>query len=96
MVWGFLTVRGGVDPRKLGFLPRMVKFQRYGTASGPRMRPYPPDMELAQHTNLSHSEIGRWGWDFHTVRRGINQDVIRVRSRFIGVVDVWVDSDPAM
>ena len=23
-VWGFLTVRGGVDPRKLGFLPRLV------------------------------------------------------------------------
>ena len=23
--WGFLTVRGGVDPRKLGFLPRLVE-----------------------------------------------------------------------
>ena len=33
-------------------------------------------------------EIGRWGWDFDTVRRGINPDDIRVRPRVVGVVDV--------
>ena len=27
--WGFHTVQGGVDPRKLGFLPRLVEVWRY-------------------------------------------------------------------
>ena len=58
------------------------------------MGPYPPEVELAQHTNPSQSEIGRSGWDSHTVRVGINPDDIRVRPRVVGVVDVWMDSDP--
>ena len=62
---GFLTVRGGVDPRKLGFVPRLVEvLQRFGTTSGPGMGPYPPEVELAQHTNPIQSKMGRWGWVF--------------------------------
>ena len=53
-------------------------------------------MELAQHTNHSQPEIGRWGWDFDTVRRGINPDDIRFRPRVVEVVDVWIDSDLGM
>ena len=45
---------------------------------------------------MANQKIGRWGWDFHTVRRGINPDDIRVQSRVVGVVDVWMNSDPGM
>ena len=56
------------------------------------MGPYPPEAELAQHTNPSQSENGRRDWDFHTVRRVINPDDIRVRPRVVGVVDAcgWI------
>ena len=55
--WGFLTAQGGVDPRKLGFLPRLMEaigmwndlWTRDGTL-------YPPEMELAQHTNHGQSK----------------------------------------
>ena len=30
------------------------------------------------------------------MRGGINPDDIRVRPRVVGVVDVWIDSDPGM
>ena len=45
---------------------------------------------------MANQKIGRWGWDFHTVRGGINRDDIRVRPRVVGVVDVWMDSDPGI
>ena len=45
---------------------------------------------------MTNQKIGRWGWDFRTVRRGINPDDIRVRPRVVGVVDVWMDSDPGI
>ena len=45
---------------------------------------------------VANKKIGRWGWDFHAVRRGINPDDIRVRARVVGVVDVWTNSDPGM
>ena len=45
---------------------------------------------------MVNQKIGRWGWDLHTVRGGINPDDIRVRPRVFGVVDVWMDSDPGM
>ena len=36
--WGFLTVQGGVDPRKLGLLPRLVEvlemWNDFGTGDG--------------------------------------------------------------
>ena len=34
--------------------------------------------------------------DFHTVRGGINPGDICVRSRVVGIVYVWMDSDPGM
>ena len=37
---------------------------------------------------MANQKIGRWGWDFHTVRGGINPDDIRVPPRVVGVVDV--------
>ena len=37
---------------------------------------------------MVNQKIGRWGWDFHTVRGGINPGDIRVRLRVVGVVDV--------
>ena len=37
-----------------------------------------------------------WGWDFRTVRGGINPGDIRVRPRVVEVVYVWMDSDPGM
>ena len=52
--WDFLTVRGGIDPRKLGFLPRLMEviemWNDLWTGHGTL---YPPEnlMELAQHTN---------------------------------------------
>ena len=41
---------------------------------------------------IANQKIGRWGWDFHTVRGGINPDDIRVCPRVVGVVDVcgWI------
>ena len=60
------------------------------------MGPYPPEVELAQHMNPTQSEIGRWGWDFDTVRGGINPDDIRVHPRVVEVVHLWMDSDPGM
>ena len=60
------------------------------------MGPYTPEVELAHHTNPSQSEIGRWGWDCHTVRGDINPDDIRVCPLVVAVIDVWIDSDPGM
>ena len=45
---------------------------------------------------MTNQKIGRWGWHFHTVRGGINPDDIRARPWVVGVVDVWMDSDPGM
>ena len=71
-------------------------FLRHGTVSGPGMGPYPPKVELAQYANPSQSEIGRWGWDFHTVLRGIHPGDIRVHPWVVGVLDVRMDSDAGM
>ena len=93
---GFLTVQSGVDPRKLGLLPRLMKVLEMWNDLWTGDGPVYPEVELAQHKN--HDQIiGWWGWDFHTVRRGINLDDIRVRPRVVGVVvDVWMNSDPGM
>ena len=45
---------------------------------------------------MAKQKIGRWGWDLHTVRRGINPDDIHVRPWVVGVVDMLMDSDPGM
>ena len=60
------------------------------------MGPYPPEVELAQHANPANQGSAGGGWYFHNVRGVINPDDIRVRPRAIGVVDVWMDSDPGM
>ena len=50
--WGFLTVQGGVDMRKLRLLPRLMEvFEMWDylwTGDGTL---YPPEVELAQHAN---------------------------------------------
>ena len=50
--WGFLTIQGGVDPRKLGLLPRLMEvlqmWNDLWTGDGTL---YPPEAELAQNTN---------------------------------------------
>ena len=51
--WGFLTVHGGVDPRKLGLLPRLKEVLEMWTGDGTL---YPPEVELAQHANHGQSE----------------------------------------
>ena len=70
--WGFLTVQGGVDPRKLGLLPRLMDAlgmrNDIWTGGGTL---HPPEMELAQHANHGQSERRPVGRDFHTVRGGI-------------------------
>ena len=45
---------------------------------------------------MANQKIGRWGWDFYTVRGGINPGDIRVRPHFVRAVDEWMDSDPGM
>ena len=40
--------------------------------------------------------MSQHGLDLHTARGGINTGDMRVRSWIVGVVDVWVDSDPGM
>ena len=55
--WGFLTVQGGVDPRKLRLIPRLMKvletWNDLWTGDGTL---YPPEVELAQHANHGQSE----------------------------------------
>ena len=47
----------------------------------------PPRVALAVRTS-------RWG--FHTVRGGIDPWANGFRPRFVGVVDMWKDSDPGI
>ena len=55
--WGFLTVQGGVDPRKLGLLPPLMEvleiWNDLWTGDGTLN---PPEVEVAQHTNHGQSE----------------------------------------
>ena len=55
--WGFLTVQGGVDPRKLGLIPWLMEVLKMWndlwTGDGTL---YPPEVELAQHANHGQSE----------------------------------------
>ena len=96
--WGFLTVQGGVDPTKLGLLPRLMEvLEMWNDLWTGDWTLYPPEVESWLNIRtMANQKIGRWGWDFHIVRGGINPDDIRVRSRVAGVVDVWTDSDPGM
>ena len=55
--WGLLAVQGGVDPRKFGLPPRLLgvleMWNDLWTGDGTIyiLPLYPPDVELAQHTN---------------------------------------------
>ena len=55
--WGFLTVQVGVDPRKLGLLPRLMEtlemWNDLWTGDGSL---YTPEVELAQHAHHGQSE----------------------------------------
>ena len=55
--WGFLTVQGGVDPRKLRLLPRFMEVleMRNDLWTGDGTL-YPPEVELDQHANHGQSE----------------------------------------
>ena len=63
--WGFLTVQGGVDPRNLGLLPRLMEvlemWNDLWTGDGTL---YPREVELAQHTNHDQSENRSVGLGF--------------------------------
>ena len=80
--WGFLTVQGGVDPRKLGLLPRLMEvlevWNDLWTGDGTL---YPPEVELAQHANHGQSENRPVGLGF---------------PHRAGRYHAWMDSDPAM
>ena len=55
--WDFLAVQGGVDPRKLRLLPRLMEvlemWNDLCTGDGTL---YPPEVELDQHANHGQSE----------------------------------------
>ena len=72
--WGFLTVQGGVDPRKLRLLPRLMEVLR--DVERPPDRGWDPISSRGGAGSackpwLIRKSVGRWGWDFHTVRGGI-------------------------
>ena len=77
---GFLTVQGGVDPRNLGLLSRLLKvlemWNDLWTGDGTL---YPPEVELAQHANHGQSE---------------NRPVGLGLPHRAGSYNVWMDSDP--
>ena len=80
--WGFLTVQGGVDPKKLGLLPRLVDVSEMWndlwTGDGTL---YPPEVELAQHANHGQTQNRPVGLGF---------------PHRAGRYHVWMDSDPGM
>ena len=90
--WDFLTVQGGVGPRKLGLLPRLMEVSEMWndlwTGDGTL---YPPEVELAHHTN--HGPIRKSAGGV-----GISTPCAKVSTWMIYglVVHVWMDSDPGM
>ena len=62
---GFLTVQGGVDPRKLSLLPHVMEvlemWNDVWTGDGTL---YPPEVELAQNANHGQSENRLMGLGF--------------------------------
>ena len=62
---GFFAVQGGVDPRKLVFLRRLMEsldmWNDLWTGDG---TPHPPEVELAQHTNHGQSYNRPVGLEF--------------------------------
>ena len=55
--WGFLTAQGGVDPRNLGLLPRLMEvFEMLNDLWTRDGILHPPEVELVQHANYGYSE----------------------------------------
>ena len=99
--WGFHTLRGGIDPGDLRFRPRVVgvvemwKVFRSGNenlsspgAAGPRRCPERQLSPRAGSMSLNQSATSQLGWDFHTLRGGIDPWYHRLVSRFVGIVEI--------
>ena len=63
----------------------------YGGISDPGMGSYRPQVALDLFSSPGQLAIGRWGWDFHTVRGGVDPEDHRFRLQVVGVLDVWRD-----
>ena len=59
-----------------------------GTAE-PRRWPEGQLSPRAGPTGPSQSAIAKWGWDFHTLRGGIDPGDLPLRPRVVGVVEMW-------
>ena len=77
-------MRGDIDSGDHRFRPRrFVGFvEMYGRIHDPGMGPYPHRVALAPRAP---------GWDFHTVRGGIDPGDNRFCPRYVRVVAVWKD-----
>ena len=99
--WGFHTVRGGIDPSDLCFCTGVIELKRYGGISHPEISPYPPwmrrDLDVVSRgksrralaLRASRASWQSVGWDFYTVRGGIDPGDHLCRPQVIGVVEVW-------
>ena len=81
--WGFLTVQGGVDPRKLRLLPRLM--ETFRDVERPLDRGWDPISSRGGASSTCEpwpirKSAGRWGWDFHTVREGIMSAWIPIKA----------------
>ena len=80
--WGFLTVQGDVDPRKLDLLPRLMEvLEMWNDLWTGDETLYPPEVELAQYANHGQPENSTVGLGF---------------PHRAGRYHVWTDSDPGM
>ena len=96
--WGFHTVRGGVDPTELDFLPRFVKvldvWIDVWTGGGTISSPDGAGSIIYDPQPIRDRPVG--GVGNPTLRGGISPGDIRVRSRFVGVVYVCMYYDTGM
>ena len=81
--WGFLTVQGGVDPRKLRLLPWLMEVLEMWNDLGPGMGPY---------------ILSRWSWlNMRTMaNQKVSRPVGLGFPHRAGRYHVWTDSDPGM
>ena len=94
---GVSTPCGAVSTRlNISSLPRFFEALAKWMAIGPEMGPYSPRMKVALYTSPSQAATDQSGCDFHTMGGGISPGDVRFRSRVVGVLDVWMDSDPGI
>ena len=72
---GFHTLRGGINPGDLRFVPGLLDFYMYGRISYAGMGNYPPWGALALCAIPCQSAIGQWDWGSHTVRDGFDPGI---------------------